>query len=112
MIDEQSGASGGNGAPSRNGSARYQAEKVRVALIGVGNCASAFVQGVQHYRDADPAQRVPGLMHVDLGGYHVRDIEFTCAFDVNVTRVGKDFGQATCAEPYNTPRSADGPTPI
>ena len=73
-----------NGAPHKgaqaasvNGTARYQSEKVRVAIIGVGNCASAFVQGVHYYRDADPKQLVPGLMHVDLGGYHVRDIEFT-----------------------------------
>ena len=60
-------------APSTNGGSRYQNEKVRVAVIGVGNCANAFVQGVHHYRDADPTQDVPGLMHVDLGGYHVRD---------------------------------------
>ena len=54
-----------------NGAARYQSDKVRVAIVGVGNCASAFVQGVHYYRDADPDERVPGLMHVDLGGYHV-----------------------------------------
>src|SRR5205807_9220066 len=102
MIDEQSGASGGNGAPSRNGSARYQAEKVRVAIIGVGNCASSFVQGVQHYRDANPAERVPGLMHVDLGGYHVRDIEFTAAFDIDREKVGKDLGRAIWAGQNNT----------
>ena len=65
----------GNG--STNGAARYQDDKVRVAIIGVGNCASSFVQGVHYYRDTDPAESVPGLMHVDLGGYHVRDIEFT-----------------------------------
>ncbi len=69
-----------NGAAS-NGKSRYQHDKVRVAIIGVGNCANSFVQGVHHYRDADPTARVPGLMHVDLGGYHDRDIEFTCAFD-------------------------------
>ena len=63
----------GNGS-SPNGAGRYQDEKVRVAIIGVGNCASSFVQGVQYYRDADPSASVPGLMHVDLGGYHVRDI--------------------------------------
>ena len=72
-----------NGAASNNGAARYQSEKVRVAIVGVGNCASAFVQGVHYYRDADPDERVPGLMHVDLGGYHVRDIEFTAAFDID-----------------------------
>src|SRR6185312_2732887 len=64
---------------SSNGTARHQHEKVRVAIIGVGNCASSFVQGVQYYKDADPANSVPGLMHVDLGGYHVRDIEFSAA---------------------------------
>ena len=58
--------------------------KVRVAIIGVGNCASSFVQGVHYYRDAQPADRIPGLMHVQLGDYHIRDIEFTAAFDVDV----------------------------
>ncbi|MFP5363844.1 MAG: inositol-3-phosphate synthase, partial [Thermoleophilia bacterium] len=71
-----------NAAASTNGAARYQSDKVRVAIVGVGNCASAFVQGVEYYRNADPAQDVPGLMHVDLGGYHISDIEFTAAFDV------------------------------
>ena len=74
-----------NGAASTNGKARYQADKVRVAIIGVGNCASAFVQGVHYYKDADPHELVPGLMHVGLGGYHVRDIEFTAAFDAVLT---------------------------
>ncbi|HEY7621539.1 MAG TPA: inositol-3-phosphate synthase, partial [Solirubrobacteraceae bacterium] len=98
----------GNGAPAAangaatNGKARYQHDKVRVAIIGVGNCANSFVQGVHHYRDADPKSRVPGLMHVDLGGYHVSDIEFTCAFDINKTKVGKDLGQAIWADPNNT----------
>jgi len=95
-----------------NGASRYQRDKVRVAIIGVGNCASAFVQGVHHYRDADPAERVPGLMHADLGGYHVRDIEFTCAFDVNLTKVGKDLGEAIWAEPNNTIKFTDVPAPI
>ncbi|MDX6655784.1 MAG: myo-inositol-phosphate synthase, partial [Solirubrobacteraceae bacterium] len=85
-----------------NGKARYQNDKVRVAIIGVGNCANSFVQGVHHYADADPNERVPGLMHVELGGYHVRDIEFTCAFDINKTKVGKDLGQAIWADPNNT----------
>jgi myo-inositol-1-phosphate synthase len=99
-----------------NGKARYQKDKVRVAIIGVGNCANSFVQGVHHYADADPAERVPGLMHVDLGGYHVSDIEFTCAFDINKTKVGKDLGKAIWAEPNNTikftnkvPKSLDVP---
>ena len=88
-----------NGAASNNGAARYQSDKVRVAIIGVGNCASAFVQGVHYYRDADPAERVPGLMHVDLGGYHVRDIEFTAAFDIDAAKVGKDLGAGDLGGP-------------
>ncbi|HTA12585.1 MAG TPA: inositol-3-phosphate synthase [Solirubrobacteraceae bacterium] len=96
-----------NGA-SGNGAARYQSEKVRVAIVGVGNCASAFVQGVHYYRDADPAERVPGLMHVDLGGYHVRDIEFTAAFDIDSKKVGKDLGQAIWAGQNNTIKFAKG----
>jgi myo-inositol-1-phosphate synthase len=85
-----------------NGASRYQSDKVRVAIIGVGNCASAFVQGVHYYKNANPDERVPGLMHVDLGGYHIRDIEFTCAFDINATKVGKDLGEAIWADPNNT----------
>jgi myo-inositol-1-phosphate synthase len=90
--------------PSINGGSRYQNEKVRVAIIGVGNCASAFVQGVHYYRDADPAERVPGLMHVDLGGYHVRDIEFSAAFDIDSEKVGKDLSEAIWAGQNNTIR--------
>jgi myo-inositol-1-phosphate synthase len=97
-----------NGASSKNGASRYQSEKVRVAIIGVGNCASAFVQGVHYYRDANPDERVPGLMHVDLGGYHVRDIEFTAAFDIDATKVGKDLGQAIWAGQNNTIKFATG----
>ena len=105
--------SNGNGAASKNGAssngvARYQSDKVRVAIIGVGNCASAFVQGVNYYRDADPSKEVPGLMHVDLGGYHVRDIEFTAAFDIDRTKVGKDLGQAIWAGQNNTIKFATG----
>ena len=70
-----------------------------MAVIGVGNCASAFVQGVQYYRDADPAESVPGLMHVDLGGYHVRDIEFTAAFDIDADKVGKDLSDGDLLRP-------------
>jgi myo-inositol-1-phosphate synthase len=92
-----------------NGGSRYQAEKVRVAIVGVGNCASSFVQGVQHYRDADPAERVPGLMHVDLGGYHVGDIEFTAAFDIDAEKVGKDLSEAIWAGQNNTIKFADVP---
>jgi myo-inositol-1-phosphate synthase len=99
----------GNGAASTNGKARYQDEKVRVAIIGVGNCASAFVQGVHYYKDADPNELVPGLMHVDLGGYHVRDIEFTAAFDIDATKVGKDLGQAIWGGQNNTMKFAKVP---
>jgi myo-inositol-1-phosphate synthase len=87
---------------SANGAGRYQHDKVRVAIIGVGNCASSFVQGVHYYRDANPAEPVPGLMHVDLGGYHVRDIEFTAAFDVDADKVGKDLSQAIFGGQNNT----------
>jgi myo-inositol-1-phosphate synthase len=84
-------------------------DKVRVAIVGVGNCASSFVQGVHYYRDADPAEQVPGLMHVDLGGYHVRDIEFTAAFDVDVEKVGKDLSEAIFSGQNNTLRFSDVP---
>ena len=97
---------------SANGRARYQQDKVRVAIVGVGNCASAFVQGVEHYRKADPNKEVPGLMHTDLGGYHVSDIEFTCAFDINRTKVGKDLGKAIWADPNNTMKFAKVPSKI
>jgi myo-inositol-1-phosphate synthase len=107
-TQHSSGSASSNGAASKNGARRYQSEKVRVAIIGVGNCASAFVQGVHHYRDANPQERVPGLMHVDLGGYHVRDIEFTAAFDIDSTKVGKDLGQAIWAGQNNTIKFAKG----
>jgi myo-inositol-1-phosphate synthase len=91
-----------NGAASTNGAGRYQHDKVRVAIVGVGNCANSFVQGVHHYTDASVDEPIPGLMHADLGGYHVRDIEFTCAFDINKKKVGKDLAQAIWADPNNT----------
>jgi myo-inositol-1-phosphate synthase len=94
---------------TQNGNGRYQTEKVRVAIVGVGNCASAFVQGVQYYKDADPKARVPGLMHVDLGGYHVSDIEFTAAFDIDVEKVGKDLSEAIWSGQNNTIKFADVP---
>ncbi len=94
-----------NGAT--NGTARHQHEKVRVAIIGVGNCASSFVQGIQYYRDADPEQQVPGLMHVDLGGYHVRDIEFSAAFDIDADKVGKDLSEAIFSGQNNTIKLGD-----
>jgi myo-inositol-1-phosphate synthase len=94
---------------TENGHGRYQTEKVRVAIVGVGNCASAFVQGVHYYKDADPKERVPGLMHVDLGGYHVSDIEFTAAFDIDVEKVGKDLSQAIWSGQNNTIKFAEVP---
>jgi myo-inositol-1-phosphate synthase len=84
-------------------------EKVRVAIVGVGNCANSFIQGIHYYRDADPAENVPGLMHVDLGGYHVRDIEFTAAFDIDAEKVGKDLSEAIWAGQNDTIRFADVP---
>jgi len=83
--------------------------KVRVAIIGVGNCASALVQGVTFYQNAKVDERVPGLMHVNLGGYHISDIEFSAAFDVVDTKVGKDLSEAIYAFPNNTYRFADVP---
>ncbi|HET9675378.1 MAG TPA: inositol-3-phosphate synthase [Gaiellaceae bacterium] len=83
--------------------------KVRVAIVGVGNCANALLQGVEYYREASPDQFVPGLMHVDLGGYHVGDIEFTAAFDVTTTKVGKDLADAIWAHPNDTIKFADVP---
>jgi myo-inositol-1-phosphate synthase len=83
--------------------------KLRVAIVGVGNCASSLVQGVHYYQEADPADRIPGLMHVDLGGYHVRDIEFSAAFDVDSNKVGKDLSQAVIAGQNNTYRFHDVP---
>jgi len=82
---------------------------VRVAIVGVGNCASALVQGVHKYRDASPDEFVPGLMHVDLGGYHVRDIQFVAAFDVDARKVGHDLSEAIISEPNNTVRFAEVP---
>ncbi|MGZ4202591.1 MAG: inositol-3-phosphate synthase [Thermoleophilaceae bacterium] len=94
---------------SENGASRYQADKVRVAIIGVGNCASALVQGVEYYKNADPREHVPGLMHVDLGGYHVRDIEFSAAFDIDADKVGKDLSKAIWSGQNNTIKFADVP---
>jgi len=84
--------------------------KVRVAIVGVGNCASSFIQGVHYYRDASPKDFVPGLMHVELGGYHVRDIEFVAAFDVDKKKVGLDLSQAIWAGPNNTVKFTDVPS--
>src|ERR671926_756182 len=91
-----------------NGTTRQQ-DKVRVAIIGVGNCANSFLQGLEYYKDADEDQFVPGLMHVDLGGYHVRDVEVVAAFDVVKGKVGKDLADAIWAHPNNTIKFAEVP---
>ncbi len=84
-------------------------KKVRVAIIGVGNCASSLVQGVHFYRNAKDGDTVPGIMHVNLGGYHVNDIEFTIGIDVNAAKVGKDLSEAIFAFPNNTYKFAEVP---
>jgi len=84
-------------------------KKVRVAIIGVGNCASSLVQGIQYYKDAKDTDTVPGLMHVNLGGYHISDTEFSAAFDVVDTKVGKDLSEAIFAYPNNTIKFSDVP---
>jgi myo-inositol-1-phosphate synthase len=83
--------------------------KVRVAIAGVGNCSSALVQGVQYYAGAQPNDDVPGLMHIELGGYHVGDVEFVAAFDVDAKKVGRDLSEAIVAPPNNTIQFADVP---
>src|SRR5213593_2473546 len=82
---------------------------VRVALVGVGNCANSLLQGVEYYKDSPDDQFVPGLMHVNLGGYHIRDIEFTAAFDVTTDKVGKDLSEAIWAHPNDTIKFAEVP---
>jgi myo-inositol-1-phosphate synthase len=82
---------------------------VRVAIVGVGNCASSLVQGVEYYKDADPASRVPGLMHVQFGPYHVSDVEFVAAFDVDAKKVGRDLAEAIGASENNTIKICDVP---
>ncbi|HZN17349.1 MAG TPA: inositol-3-phosphate synthase [Micromonosporaceae bacterium] len=82
---------------------------VRVAIVGVGNCASSLVQGVEYYRDADPADRVPGLMHVTFGDYHVSDVQFVAAFDVDAKKVGRDLAEAIVASENNTVKICDVP---
>ncbi|HJP75342.1 MAG TPA: inositol-3-phosphate synthase [Pseudonocardiaceae bacterium] len=82
---------------------------IRVAIVGVGNCAASLVQGVHYYRDADPETRVPGLMHVQFGDYHVRDVEFVAAFDVDAKKVGRDLSEAIVASENNTIKICDVP---
>jgi myo-inositol-1-phosphate synthase len=92
---------------STNGRARLDDGKVRVAIIGVGNCANSLLQGREYYKDAPDDKFVPGLMHVNLGGYHIRDIEFTAAFDVVQGKVGEDLADAIWAHPNDTIKFAD-----
>jgi myo-inositol-1-phosphate synthase len=101
MTTEEGGALMG----SHNGTAG----KIRVAIVGVGNCAASLVQGVHYYRDADPGTRVPGLMHVKFGPYHVSDIEFVAAFDVDAKKVGTDLSEAIGASENNTIKICDVP---
>src|SRR5947208_12400311 len=96
---------------SSNGNSKDRARlddgKVRVAIVGVGNCANSLLQGVEYYKDAPDDKFVPGLMHVNLGGYHVRDVEFVAAFDVTKDKVGKDLSDAIWAHPNDTIKFAD-----
>jgi myo-inositol-1-phosphate synthase len=101
-MAETAHTNGSNGHKAGSG-------KVRVAIVGVGNCASALVQGVEYYRGAKAGEFVPGLMHVDLGGYHISDIEFAAAFDVDAEKVGRDLGEAIGRGQNNTVRFAEVP---
>src|SRR5580765_6289205 len=92
-----------------NGKAPRSEDKVRVAIIGVGNCANSLLQGAEYYKNAADDKFVPGLMHVNLGGYHIRDIEFVAAFDVTKDKVGEDLSDAMWAHPNNTIKFADVP---
>ena len=96
------------GAATHNGQ-RKSNGKVRVAIVGVGNCSSSLIQGVHYYRDAKAGDSVPGLMHVDLGGYHVSDVEFSAAFDVDADKVGHDLGEAIFRGQNNTVTFCDVP---
>ena len=101
----KNGSNGKSGATPGNtwaGAARRKDGKIRVAIVGVGNCASSLVQGRYYYENAKKDDFVPGLMHVDLGGYHVRDIEFVAAFDIDKNKVGKDLSEAIYQKPNNT----------
>ena len=83
--------------------------KINVAIIGVGNCASSLVQGVYYYRNAKDNEKVPGLMHVNLGGYHVSDVNFVAAFDIDKNKVGKDLSEAIFTKPNNTYKFTEVP---
>jgi myo-inositol-1-phosphate synthase len=111
-LSERLGLKGENRMASTNGRNNGRAgsnEKVRVAIVGVGNCANSLLQGVEYYKDASTDDFVPGLMHVDLGGYHIRDIEFVAAFDVVKGKVGADLSEAIWAHPNDTIKFADVP---
>ena len=99
-MSHENGKQNGQGRPD---------DRVRVALVGVGNCANSLLQGVEYYKDSPDDQFVPGLMHVNLGGYHIRDIEFTAAFDVTTDKVGKDLSEAIWAHPNDTIKFAEVP---
>src|ERR1041385_9339435 len=94
---------------SSNGHVRLDDGKVRVAIVGVGNCANSFMQGLEYYKDAPDDQFVPGLMHVDLGGYHIRDVEVVAAFDVVKGKGGVDIADAIWAHPNDTIKFAEVP---
>src|SRR3954465_629300 len=83
--------------------------KIRPPIAGVGNCASSLLQGIEFYKDANPSERVPGLMHVELGGYHIRDIDVVAAFDVDANKVALDVSKAAFAGPNNTIKFSDVP---
>jgi myo-inositol-1-phosphate synthase len=109
-VPAQSNRKGRKPMASTNGKQNGRAkDTVRVAVIGVGNCANSLLQGVEYYKDAKPEDSVPGLMHVDLGGYHISDIEFTAAFDVVKGKVGVDLADAIWAHPNDTIRFSDVP---
>jgi myo-inositol-1-phosphate synthase len=106
-MAQPNGRKNGHANGKLNG--KSNGKKVRVAIVGVGNCASSFVQGVHYYRNASPKDFVPGLMHVDLGGYHISDIEFVAAFDIEKRKVGKDLSEAIFAGPNNTVKFTNVP---
>src|SRR3954470_14979998 len=111
-LSERTGTNGKEAMASNNGSSNGKSpskDKVRVAIIGVGNCANSLLQGVEYYKDAAPEDSVPGLMHVDLGGYHISDIEVVAAFDVVKGKVGVDLADAMWAHPNDTIKFADVP---
>ncbi|HET7028032.1 MAG TPA: inositol-3-phosphate synthase [Candidatus Limnocylindrales bacterium] len=109
MADSTTGRADAQGNTHPNGNGHRTDRKIRVAIVGVGNCASSLVQGRTYYENAKDDELVPGLMHVNLGGYHIRDIEFVAAFDVDRTKVGKDLSEAIWAGQNNTYRFAEVP---